>query len=96
MKMKTLSMLAGVGAPLIATASASAGFVGINTVIKENPFGLLVVNVYAEFDRPGEDFMQAVAGTANAPMLIQVIGGTFFTPTKSLSLATGRSWQHER
>ncbi len=78
MKMKTLSMLAGVGAPLIATASASAGFVGINTVIKENPFGYLVVNVYAEFDRPGQDEMQAVAGTANNPLIVQVQNGTFF------------------
>ncbi len=78
MKMKTLSMLAGVGAPLIATATASAGFVGIKVVSKPNPFGLLVCNVYAEFDRPGEDLFLAAAGTANTPMLIQVIGGTFY------------------
>jgi hypothetical protein len=30
------------------------------------------------FDRPGEDLIQAVAGTANAPMLIQVVGGGTF------------------
>jgi len=78
MKMKTLSMLAGVGAPLIATATASAGFLGIKVVSKENQFGLLVCNVYAEFDRPGEDFMQAVAGTADAPLLIQIKGGGTF------------------
>ena len=78
MKMKTLSMLAGVGAPLIATATASAGFVGINVVAKENAFGLIVCNVYAEFDRPGEDLFSAAAGTAGAPMLIQVIGGSFY------------------
>jgi len=78
MKMKTLSMLAGVGAPLIATATASAGFLGIKVVQKENAFGLIVCNVYAEFDRPGEDFMQAVAGTANSPMVIQVLGGGTF------------------
>lgn len=78
MKMKTLSVLAGVGAPLIATATASAGFVGIKVVGKENTFGLIVCNVYAEFDRPGEDLMQAVAGTAGAPMLIQVEGGGSF------------------
>ena len=78
MKMKTLSVLAGVGAPLIATATASAGFLGIKDASKENSFGLLVCNVYAEFDRPGEDFMIAGAGTANAPLLVQVIGGTFY------------------
>ncbi len=78
MKMKTLSMLAGVAAPLIATTTASAGFVGITVNYKANEFGLVVTNVYAEFDRPGEDYMQAVAGTANAPLLIQVINGTFY------------------
>ena len=78
MKMKTLSMLAGVGAPLIATATAPAGFLGITVTGKANEFGLLVCNVYANFDRPGEDFMQAVAGTIDAPMLVQVIGGVFF------------------
>ncbi len=71
-------MLAGVGAPLIATATASAGFLGIKVVSKPNAFGLLVCNVYAEFDRPGQDFMQAVAGTANAPLVIQVLGGGTF------------------
>ena len=78
MKMKTLSVLAGLSAPMIATASASAGFVGIKIVTKPNAFGLIVCNVYAEFDRPGEDEFQAAVGTANAPMLIQVIGGTFY------------------
>ena len=78
MKMKTLSVLAGVGAPLIATASASAAFLGLKAVSKPNSFGLIVVSVYAEFDRPGEDFMRAVAGTANSPMLIQVLGGGTF------------------
>jgi len=78
MKMKTLSMLAGVGAPLIATATASAGFLGIKVVSKANNFGLLVCNVYAEFDRPGQDFMQAVAGTMNAPLLVQVFNGSFY------------------
>ena len=83
MKMKTLSLLAGVGAPLIATASVQAGFVGIKTTEKENAFGLLVVNVYAIFDRPDPgdgsgDHMVAVAGTPNAPMNIQVNGGTFY------------------
>ncbi len=79
MKMKTLSVLAGATAPLILTAQASAGFLGIKVVGKPNPFGLIVCNIYAEFDRPGEDLFTKVAGTANAPLLIQVEGGgTFF------------------
>ncbi len=78
MKMKTLSVLAGVGAPLVLTAQASAGFLGIKVVSKPNAFGLLACNVYAEFDRPGQDFMEAVAGTPNAPLLVQVLGGGTF------------------
>ncbi len=78
MKTKTLLVLAGVGTPLILTAGASAGFLGIKSVSKANAFGLYVVNIYAEFDRPGEDIFQAVAGTANAPMIIFVTGGTFY------------------
>ncbi len=66
------------GAPLIATASVSAGYLGINVVSKPNAFGLIVCNVYAEFDRPGQDRMNAVAGTASVPMLIQVEGGGTF------------------
>jgi len=78
MKIKTLSFLAGVSTPLILTTGASAAFLGIKVVSKPNPFGLLVCNVYAEFDRPGQDFMRAIAGTAGSPMLIQVLGGGTF------------------
>ncbi len=78
MKTKTLCLLAGTAVPLILTGSVQAGFLGIKVVSKPNNFGLLVCNVYAEFDRPGQDAMQAVAGTANAPLLVQVIGGTFY------------------
>jgi len=75
MKMRTLSVLAGVSAPLILTAGSSAEYLGIKSVGVQNPYGLIVVRVYAEFDRPGEDYMQAVAGTQNAPMIIQALGG---------------------
>jgi hypothetical protein len=83
MKAKTLRLLAGTAVPLILTGSVQAGFLGLSTVSKPNPFGLLVVNVYAEFDRPDPgdgsgDFMNAVAGTRFAPMAIEVIGGTFY------------------
>ena len=78
MKIRTLSVLAGVSAPLILTGSSDAGFVGIKVVGKDNPFGILVCNVYAIFDRPGEDRMEAVAGTANTPLQIDIIGGVFY------------------
>ncbi len=45
MKAKTLAMLVGVSAPLILSGSTDAGFVGIETVSKPNPFGLFVVLV---------------------------------------------------
>ncbi len=78
MKAATLRILIGVTTPLILTGSVKAGFTGISTTSKPNEFGLLVVNVYAEFDRPGEDLMQAVAGTYLTPLTIEVLGGTFY------------------
>ncbi len=78
MKVTTLRILVGVTTPLILTGSVQAGFLGIKVVSKPNQFGLLVCNLYAEFDRPGEDFFRRVSGTANAPLLIEVIGGTFY------------------
>ena len=78
MRVTMLRMLVGVTTPAILTGSVQAGFTGISTASKPNPWGILTVNVYAEFDRPGEDHMLAVAGTPNAPLLIEVIGGTFY------------------
>ncbi len=78
MKVRTLSMLAGVSAPLILTGSSDAGFVGIKTTSKPNDFGLLVVNVYAIFDRPSQDRMEAVFGQPNTPLRIEVHNGTFY------------------
>ena len=78
MKVKTLSVLAGISAPLILTGSADAGFVGITTTAKPNSFNLYVVNVYAEFDNAGNDAMQSVAGTPNNPLSISVVGGSFW------------------
>ncbi len=89
MKMKTLSVLAGVSAPLIATAGANAAFVEFKVVQKLDPntgqmptfYGnpIFVCNVYAEFDNNGGDYMSAVAGTPNNPLNITVLGGgTFF------------------
>ena len=78
MKTRTLALLAGVSVPLIMTAPSNGGFLGITLKTKPNAFGLLVANIYAVFDRPGEDQMVAVAGTPNNPLLIQVGGGTFY------------------
>jgi hypothetical protein len=78
MKMKTLAVLAGVSAPLIATVPTDAGFVGVYVTKKANVYDLMTLNVYAEFDNPGGDQMQAVAGTPGAPLNITVIGGGTF------------------
>jgi MYXO-CTERM domain-containing protein len=79
MKTKTLLVLAGVGAPLIATASADAGFVGLKVVKKiPNPYGILTINVYAEFDNQGNDSFDVAAGTPGTPLFIGVTGGGTF------------------
>ncbi len=55
MRVRTLCLLAGTALPLILTGSAQAGFTGISTVSKPNPFGvgLFTLSIYTEFDRPG-------------------------------------------
>lgn len=53
MKPCRLAMLAG--APMLMAGAAEAGFTGIKVVGKPNPYGLLVCNVFATFDRPGQD-----------------------------------------
>ncbi len=78
MKTKTLTVVAGLSAPLILCAPTSGGFLGLKVESKPNEFGLLVCNVYAEFDRPKEDFMIAVAGTPNNQLTIEVVGGEFY------------------
>ncbi len=87
MKMKTLAVAAGVSAPLIMTAVSDAGFVGVKTTWKKNNFGLLVVNFYAVFDRPGEDHMVAVTGTPKHPLFIKVLGGTLYNHSFGSDLA---------
>ncbi len=82
MKAKTLSVLAGVSVPLILTGSASAGFVGIKSVVKETGFipgvgELFVCNVYAVFDRP-DDEMIAVVGFSGHPLNIFVKQGKWY------------------
>ncbi len=78
MKMSTLSALAGASVPLILAGTANAGFVGLKLVEKPNAFGLLVYNIYAQFDERPDDFVFAVAGTPLSPLNVNVRGGTFF------------------
>jgi MYXO-CTERM domain-containing protein len=83
MKMRTLSVLAGITAPLILTTGADAGFVGIKVVKKLDAqtaggFPINVLNIYAEFDNQGNDSLDGVAGTPDTPLNITVIGGTFW------------------
>ena len=75
-RIKTMAVAVGVSAPLILSGSVDAGFVGITTTSKPNEFGLLVCNVYAEFDTPGEDHMISVAATSLQQVTIEVITGT--------------------
>ncbi len=78
MRTKVLALAAAAGGQLILAEPAAAGFLGLSLDIKPNAFGLTVANVYACFDRPGQDRMIAVAGTPNAPLSIEVLNGTFF------------------
>ena len=74
-----MAVAAGISAPLILGGSTFGGFLGLNTSFKPpNAFGITTLNVYAVFDRPGEDHMLVVAGTMNQPLTIEVFGGTFY------------------
>ena len=89
MKMKTLSVLAGLSAPLIATTVANSAFVGFKVVQKldggsaptfyGNP--IFVCNVYAEFDNAGNDYRwqrSARRGCGNAGASQDGLPGTAF------------------
>jgi hypothetical protein len=90
MKVKTLSVLAGISAPLILTGASNANFVGITIIEKPNAYTNMTWNIYAIFDTPdgpgqAGDLMQAVAGTPGSPLNITVwqdeaktIPGTFY------------------
>jgi hypothetical protein len=78
MRLRTLAVAAGISAPLILAAPSDAGFVGISWIKKPNAYDLMTLNVYAEFDNPGNDWMQAVGGTPARPLDIFVIGGGDF------------------
>ncbi len=75
MRLATLALCVG-GGTLIAT-SATADFIGLRVESKPNEFGILVCNVYAEFDHVN-DFMFAVIGSEANPSTISVVDGTFY------------------
>jgi hypothetical protein len=77
MKLKALSVLAGVAGTLIVCDPAAAEYQGITWSYVPNYFGLWSVDVHAEFNDPG-DRLLAVAGTAAAPLSLDVLGGTFY------------------
>ncbi len=94
MKMKTVSLLAGVAVPLVLAGPASGAFVGLKAVKKPvdpadipldvfspGTTALLVVNVYANFT-PG-DAAAAIIGVGGSaalgiPLVINTRDGTFF------------------
>ncbi|MHC5022942.1 MAG: PEP-CTERM sorting domain-containing protein [Planctomycetota bacterium] len=76
MKVKTLSVLAGLGGSLLVGNAAQAAFTGLVVEEKPNEWAF-TCNVYAQFSDP-LDVGYAVAGTPGAPMNISVNGGTFY------------------
>ncbi len=81
MKFSALSILAGAGVPLILSGTAGAGFVGITSSSKLGTYKgqtVCACNIFALFDRPGQDRFLSVDGTPNSPMAFEVLGGTFF------------------
>jgi hypothetical protein len=92
MKLRTLAVAAGVGAPLIVPGAADAGFVGLSVVAKPNGFGLTVCNVYAEFDNPGHDWMMNMAGSPSTAMHIDVVGGEFYNHPFGGETAPPEAW----
>jgi len=76
MKRKTLSVLAGVGT-LIVSGTAPGAFQGLTWSSVPNPYGIFACDIYAEFDNP-DDHIVAVAGTAAAPLSLDVVVGHFY------------------
>ena len=86
MKTSCYLYLAGCCAPLILATPANATFTGLSTEARTNAFGLDVISVYADFDRPG-DQLTAIAGTPLSPLNLSVIGGTFYQHAFGTDLA---------
>lgn len=76
MKVRTLSLLAAGGTCIIAGSQVSAQVTGISVESKPNEYGLLVCDVYAEFD----DMEAGLIAIGGAPFVTTytVIDGTFY------------------
>ena len=71
MKLQATSLLAGASPLIILAATARGGFNGIEVVTKHGVIGgnpVLTCNVFATFDRPGEDRFLGASGTPGSPM----------------------------
>ena len=78
MKLKTLSVLAGLGGTLIVCDPVAGEFLGFEISGVQSQFGINVCTFSAFFDNP-DDRLLAVAGTASAPLMVDFIsGGTFY------------------
>jgi MYXO-CTERM domain-containing protein len=77
MKRRVLLLAAPLGASLILAGPSSAGFLGLTTVHKPNPYAL-TWSIYAQFDEREGDFVFAVVGTPMSPLQVNVVGGTFY------------------
>ncbi len=79
MRVRVLCLAAGLGPLLLVEPQPlGAGFQGFEVGVKENDFNILTFNVYAVFDNPGLDRMNAVAGTVSSPMSIFIKGGSMY------------------
>jgi len=80
MKTGTMACMAGVAVPLILCRPTRGAYVCHDVVFLDaaEQFGLTTINVYAIFDRPGEDQLLSVFGTPSNPLLVEPAGGTFF------------------
>jgi hypothetical protein len=85
MKTRYLSLLAGCAAPLMFAVPAPAAFTGLTTENRPNAYGISVVELYAQFDQPG-DMLQAVAGTPVNPLNIKSSGWPPLSPSMSRRL----------
>lgn len=70
-------LVSGIAGVLLSAGAAVAAFSGITVTFKPNEFGILTCNVYAVFTN-ADDRLIAVAGTADDPLSIDVVGGTFY------------------
>ena len=77
MKTRTVNLLSGLGTCLILAGPAPATFTGISVEATPNEFGILTCRVYAEFSNP-DDRLLGVYGMPEAPLEIEVTGGSFY------------------